>query len=123
MMNFSFGREVPTSMIFHPIKSLIAVGVAQTGQLTVWDWRTKTYLLEQESCEVRISAYDFSPSCSTIILGDFKGNLKLIDMKSNFNTVSFGEAAGKITGVKFFNEKTFAASSLDGVVRVYDLIK
>ena len=37
--------------------------------------------------------------------------------------MSFTEASSKITSIKFINKKTLAASSLDGNVRVYDLVK
>ena len=29
----------------------------------------------------------------------------------------------KITGIKFINDNTFAAASLDGKIRIYDLVK
>ena len=39
------------------------------------------------------------------------------------NPVSFTEASSKISAIKFINNKTFAASSIEGVIRVYDLVK
>ena len=37
--------------------------------------------------------------------------------------MTFTESLSKITGIKFINDNTFATSSLDGKVWVYDLVK
>ena len=52
-----------------------------------------------------------------------KGQVKLYDSDSFYNTITFNESTRKITGIKFLKSHILVTSSLDGVVRLYDLNK
>lgn len=56
-------------------------------------------------------------------MGDIKGEVRLYNSGSNYVTCTFKDAKSKISGVKFIKETVLITSSLDGMVRAYDLNK
>ena len=123
IMTFKLSENLANSLVFHPNKTLLSCAVAEKGQLIVWDWKSKHYLLQQSSFGIQVSAYAFNPNADILAIADFKGDVRLFDTKTFFNTVTFTDSNAKITGLKFINQKTLLSSSLDGIVRAYDLIK
>lgn len=123
IMTFKLSENLTSSLAFHPTKTLLSCAVEEKGQLIVWDWKSKHYLLQQSSFSIQVSSYAFSPNADLLVIADFKGDIRLFDAKTFFNTVTFSDSNAKITGLKFINPKTLLCSSLDGVVRVYDLVK
>lgn len=122
LISFKISSSLITSFDFHERQNIIAF-TSQTGQVSIWNWRSKTYLLQQESLHTEISEYAFSPDFSVIALGDQKGTIKVFDQESKLNLVTFKEFNRKITGLKFLKSNLLCASSLDGLVRIYDLNK
>lgn len=123
IMSFKLSEGLTSSLTFHPTKTLLSCAVAEKGQLIVWDWKSKHYLLQQSSFNIQISTYAFSPNADILVVADFKGDIRLFDTKTFFNTITFSDCNAKITGLKFINQKTLVCTSLDGVARVYDLVK
>ena len=123
LTQFKLSQNNPNTIKFHHKKPILACGISKTGEIIIWDWRSKQYLLQQRGYKTRISAYKFNFDCSILAIGDFKGNVKIFNTENFLNPVTFTESDSKITGIEFINTRTFVTSSLDGLCRIYDLVK
>lgn len=109
-------------MRFHRTKNLIAFGGIQ-GQISVWNFQSKMFMIQQSSVKIQISDFDFSPEGDLLAMGDYKGDVRLYNQSSGYCLATFDDAHSKITGCKFIKNNVLITSSLDGVLRAYDLTK
>lgn len=56
-------------------------------------------------------------------MGDYKGDVRLYNQGSGYCLATFDDAHSKITGCKFIKNNVLITSSLDGILRAYDLTK
>ncbi len=56
-------------------------------------------------------------------MGDYKGDVRIYNQSSGYCLTTFDDANSKITGCKFIKNNVLITSSLDGVLRAYDLTK
>lgn len=122
MLSFTIGDQIISSSIFHEKQNIIAF-TSDKGLVSLWNWRSKTYLLQQESLSTELTAYAINQDFTALAVGDIKGDIKVFDPNSLLNTVTFKEFNRKITGLKFIKKNILVASSLDGLARVYSLDK
>lgn len=103
----------------------LAFGSSTHGQLLVWEWQSESYILKQASHLDATNALAYSPDGTRLITGSDDGKLKLWDVNSGFNIVTFPEHTSGVTGVAFSPNRASVlfTSSLDGSVRAWDLLR
>lgn len=121
-LTFKLTETNPQCVLFHPKNSVLAIANTQSG-IAVWDYRTKGFLLSQTRGLNEVSAFAFNDKGSVLAVGDSAGSVRLFDTKTYFGIVNFGDAMAQITQIRFIKDNTMLVSSLDGVVRAYDLTK
>lgn len=95
------------------------------GQLFVWEWRSETYIMRQQGHFYNINCISFSNDGNLIATGGHDGKLKIWNAKNGFCFKTFNDHSAPITKIKFAkkNNVIVVTASLDGTVRVYDLIR
>lgn len=122
LLTFKINESFAQSLCFHNHQSVICIANNLNG-ISVWDYRSKNFLLSQSSSLHEVTSFAFNEKSTVLAVGDTKGNIRLFDTKTFFGIVNFNDAVSKITKIKFLKDNTLVASSLDGVVRAYDLGK
>lgn len=97
-----------------------AVGVGGTGQLLVWEWRSESYVLKQQSHGYQVNAMAYSPDGANAATGGEDGKVKLWSCGSGFCFVTFKEHNAPVKDVHWTNKGVVISASLDGTVRCYD---
>lgn len=106
--------------------NLIALGSKKTEELLVWEWKSKTYAFKNQGHNFDISCVAMSYDSSIIASGGQDGRIKIWDAYNTSCLFTFVNChVSKVTDIKFpFNKSNMVvASSLDGTVRAFDLIK
>ncbi|CAD8144037.1 unnamed protein product [Paramecium octaurelia] len=104
----------------------IALGMRNSGQLIVWEWRSQSYILNQQSLSYETTCCTISQDLTTIAVGTLGGIIRLYDQTSNFCIAKFNDQhSSKVTGIKYCPSKqgVLLSCSLDGTVRAYDTIR
>ncbi|KRX67649.1 Periodic tryptophan protein 2 -like protein [Trichinella sp. T9] len=100
----------------------IAVASARLGQMLVWEWQSKTYVMKQQGHLHNMTCLTYSPDGSIIASGGHDGKVKLWNVNSGFCFKTLDEHSGGITGIVWTQAgKSVISCSLDGTVRAFDL--
>ncbi|KAJ9469440.1 Periodic tryptophan protein 2-like protein [Diplonema papillatum] len=99
----------------------VAFGSSKLGQLLVWEWRSETYVLKQQSHYHDVSSVAFSPDGSIIATSGDDGKVKVWNGSTGFCFATLRDHQGPVSGVKFSNNTTLWSCSADGTCRGYDL--
>ncbi len=110
-----------TDIKFNDTGEWIALASSHSGQLVVWEWRSETHVLKQQSHVLASSATAFSPDGRAIATGSLDGRLKLWGVSSGFCAATFADHTAAITGISFAGKDVVVSSSLDGTVRAFDI--
>ncbi|EAR81867.2 periodic tryptophan protein (macronuclear) [Tetrahymena thermophila SB210] len=101
--------------------SWIALGMNKTGQLIIWEWRSQSYILDQQCLTNDINVLAYSEDGLMIATGGCDGKLRLWDSKSHLCFTTLSEHSSKISGITFTSRaNTVITSSLDGTCKAFD---
>ncbi|KAK6590948.1 WD repeat [Cryptosporidium xiaoi] len=142
---FSLSNSPLTSMKFSNNGEWLAIGASKTNQLVIWEWQSESYVLKQQGHNFGVQCSSFSPAgldkgkwtsrashddnlgigCRTIIAtGGIDGKLKLWDISTGYNFVTFSDHTSPISKVTFNPQGNVVLSaSLDGTIRAYDIMR
>eukprot|EP01062_Namystynia_karyoxenos_P050824 TRINITY_DN3968_c0_g4_i1.p1 TRINITY_DN3968_c0_g4~~TRINITY_DN3968_c0_g4_i1.p1 ORF type:complete len:1050 (+),score=379.59 TRINITY_DN3968_c0_g4_i1:89-3238(+) len=110
-----------SSVAVSPDAEWVAFASARLGQLLVWEWRSETYILKQQSHYHDVQSVGFSPDGSLIASAGDDGKLKVWGGSTGFCFTTFRDHQGPIGEVRFSNNSTLWSASADGTVRGFDL--
>jgi periodic tryptophan protein 2 len=128
IQSFSITTFKITSVSISKDGSWLAFGSKINGSLMVWEWRSQTFIFNQEGLSYNVKCIDFSPEGRFMATGGQEGVLRLWDTTTFLCFSSFRDHESAITGVKFTNRNHSSApvvisASLDGTVRAYDTVR
>ncbi|KAL0488118.1 periodic tryptophan protein PWP2 [Acrasis kona] len=108
------------------IKDWIGIST-QEGDIMVWDHVSETYILRQNNHKACPSRVAYNETGTLLATSDLEGDIKLHDTMSS-NTITTIHHGKPITGIVFSRppgsrDSALFASSKDGTVRAYDLIR
>lgn len=114
-----------TSLALNNSGEWLALGVGETGQLLVWEWRSESFVLKQQGHAVPMNSVAYSPDGQTMASGSADGKVKLWTAHTGLCFVTFAEHTGAVHAVEFTSRtgKVVVSASADGTVRAYDLIR
>lgn len=110
-----------TDIKFNESGEWIAIASSVSGQIVVWEWRSETHVLKQQSHVLASNAAAFSSDGRIIATGSQDGRLKLWGVSTGFCAATFADHSAAITGVAFAGKDVVLSSSLDGTVRAFDI--
>lgn len=125
LQTFSITSLKITTVAFNPSANWLAFGISSNSQLMVWEWRSQTYIYNQQGQAFDLSCLDYSNNGQIIATGGNDGRVRLWDSKSYFGFASFNEHSSKVSAIKFSpkGNNTVVSASLDGTIRAYDTIR
>ena len=99
----------------------LAIG-GEHGGLTVWEWQSQNYVMEQKTQGHQVQCASYSPCGTKLITGASDGACKVWSALTGFCIVTFKNHTAPVTGVTWLRSGlAFASAAKDGTVRVYDL--
>ena len=151
VQSLSVGSSV-TSVCVSNGGDWIAIGVAEAGQLIVWEWRAENFILKQQGhhdgvncvafCPVSsmnsnnmssdlmdvfgssASAATFNAGGGLIATGGVEGKVKLWHSLSGFCFVTLSDHTSSVEAITFTPQgNAVISASMDGSVRAYDLLR
>lgn len=126
LQRLSVSNSMINSIALNSTGEWLALGVADKGQLLVWEWKSESYVLKQQGHLYGLNSMDFSPEGQYIATGGEDGRVKIWNTLSGFCVITFKEHIAPVTGVKFIGQgqgKALLSASLDGTVRAHDLLR
>jgi periodic tryptophan protein 2 len=108
----------------------LAFGCGDIGQLTVWEWRSESYILKQQGHLAPLTSLAYSPDGQVVASGGQDGRVKIWSVATGFAHTTFGEHRGPVVALHFVANgrpgasrasSTLLSASTDGTVRAYDL--
>eukprot|EP01064_Diplonema_japonicum_P035859 TRINITY_DN7880_c4_g1_i1.p1 TRINITY_DN7880_c4_g1~~TRINITY_DN7880_c4_g1_i1.p1 ORF type:complete len:1034 (+),score=309.53 TRINITY_DN7880_c4_g1_i1:23-3103(+) len=99
----------------------VAFGSEKLGQLLVWEWKSETYVLKQQSHYHDVSTVAFSPDGAVLATSSDDGKVKVWNGSTGFCFATFRDHQGPVSEVRFSNNQTLWSASADGTIRGYDL--
>lgn len=126
LQRLSVSNSMVSSIALNHTGEWVAMGIAEKGQLLVWEWKSESYVLKQQGHLYGLNVLDFSPEGQYIATGGEDGRVKVWNALSGFCVITFKEHIAPVTGVQFIGHgqgKAVLSSSLDGTVRAHDLIR
>ncbi|PRP82572.1 periodic tryptophan protein [Planoprotostelium fungivorum] len=122
LCELTMSRNRISSCSINPSGEWLAFGVGRAGQLLVWEWKSETYILKQQSHSLEMSCVSYSGNGRFIATGGQDGKIKLWNTSTGFCFVTFTEHKGAITALTFSkNGNSIYSASTDGTVRAYDV--
>eukprot|EP00177_Eucheuma_denticulatum_P004918 GFKZ01008937.1.p1 GENE.GFKZ01008937.1~~GFKZ01008937.1.p1 ORF type:complete len:966 (+),score=127.01 GFKZ01008937.1:494-3391(+) len=118
--SLSAAKSAITDIMFNPTGEWIALASSQSGQLVVWEWRSETHILKQQSHVLSANAVAFSQDGRAIVTGSTDGRVKLWGVVNGFCIATFTDHDASVTAVAFAKNDVIVSSSLDGTVRAFD---
>lgn len=114
-----------TSLAINRSGEWLALGVGQTGQLLVWEWRSESFILKQQGHAVPMNCVAYNPDGQVMASGSADGKVKLWTSQAGLCFVTFAEHTAAVNAVAFTARtgKVIVSASADGTVRAYDLIR
>ncbi|CDF41330.1 WD40-repeat containing protein [Chondrus crispus] len=110
-----------TDIEFNPTGEWIALASSQSGQIVIWEWRSETHILKQQSHVLAANAAAFSPDGRAIATGSRDGRVKLWGVATGFCVATFTEHEASVSAVAFAAKDVIVTASLDGTVRAFDI--
>jgi periodic tryptophan protein 2 len=126
LQRLSVSNSMISTISLNQTGEWVALGIAEKGQLLVWEWKSESYVLKQQGHLYGLNVLDFSPEGQYIATGGEDGRVKIWNALSGFCVITFKEHIAPVTGVKFIGHgqgKAVLSSSLDGTVRAHDLVR
>ncbi|KAH8739295.1 hypothetical protein FG386_002825 [Cryptosporidium ryanae] len=142
---FSLSNSPLTSIKFSNNGEWLAIGASRANQLIIWEWQSESYILKQQGHSFGVQCSNFSPagldqgkwtgrashddnlgigSRTVIATGGVDGKLKLWDISTGYNFVTFSDHTSPISKVIFNPQGNVVLSaSLDGSIRAYDIMR
>ena len=117
----SITEQKISSVAVSPNADWVAFGSSKLGQLLVWEWKSETYVLKQQSHYHDINTVAFSPDGSVIATSSDDGKVKVWNGATGFCFATFRDHQGPVSEVRFSNNTTLWSASADGTIRGYDL--
>ncbi|XP_065337369.1 periodic tryptophan protein 2 homolog [Cloeon dipterum] len=122
--SLSISEQNINSLAINNTGDWIALGCSKLGQLVVWEWQSETYVMKQQGHYNNMYCLDYSPDGQFIVTGGGDGKVKIWNTLTGFCVVTFNEHTSAVTGVQFSkNRKSVISASLDGTVRLFDMIR
>ncbi|PJF18991.1 hypothetical protein PSACC_01201 [Paramicrosporidium saccamoebae] len=121
----SLTQSKVTSVAINATGEWIALGIAEHGQLLVWEWRSESFILKQQGHALAMTSLDYSPDGQTIVTGSADGRVKLWHASSGLCYATFAEHTASVTAVEFSAKsgKIVVSAASDGTVRAYDMLR
>ncbi len=110
-----------TDIVFNDSGEWIALASSHSGQVIVWEWRSETHILKQQSHTLTSTASAFSADGRALASGSLDGRIKLWGVSSGFCAATFADHTAAVTGIAFAGKDVVVSSSLDGTVRAFDI--
>ncbi|KAM3138460.1 hypothetical protein pb186bvf_009374 [Paramecium bursaria] len=126
LQSFQITQTSIDSVAINQNGNWIAFGMRQTGQLIVWEWRSQSYILNQQALSYEITCATISPDLTSMAVGTLGGVVRIYDYSSKFCIAKFDDQhTTKVTQIKYCPNKNgvLVSASLDGTVRAYDTIR
>ncbi|KAK2713638.1 POC1 centriolar protein homolog A-like [Artemia franciscana] len=115
---FYEGRGTPTSVQFHPVYDIIAVGLTG-GSVKLFDTRMFKLLQFYEIFNGDVSDITFDPNGSYIIAGS-KNDTKVLDILEGRAIYNIGGHAGGVSSVSISSDgKQFVTGGMDGIMLLW----
>lgn len=116
----SAAKSAITDLMFNPTGEWIALASSQSGQLVVWEWRSETHILKQQSHVLSANAVAFSQDGRAIATGSMDGRVKLWGASNGFCIATFTDHEAAVSSLNFAKNDVIVSASLDGTVRAFD---
>lgn len=116
----SAAKSAITDLMFNPTGEWISLASSQSGQLVVWEWRSETHILKQQSHVLSANAVAFSQDGRAIATGSTDGRVKLWGVSNGFCIATFTDHEAAVSSVAFAKNDVIVSASLDGTVRAFD---
>ena len=117
----SITEQSISTVVVSPGGDWVGFGSSKLGQLLVWEWKSETYVLKQQSHYHDVNTVAFSPDGAVIASSSDDGKVKLWNGSTGFCFATFRDHQGPVSEIRFSNNNTLWSSSSDGTVRGYDL--
>lgn len=121
----SISNESINTVSFDESGEWLSFGCSNSGQLLVWEWRSESYILKQQSHSSShgMNCFAYNSDGSLGATGGDDSKIKLWDMSSGFCIATFEDHSSTITALEFSSNQVLFSASLDGTIRAYDLIR
>ena len=110
-----------TDIVFSNSGEWIALASSHSGQIVVWEWRSETHILKQQSHVLTSTAAAFSADGRAFATGSLDGRVKIWGVSSGFCAATFADHTAAVTDITFAGKDVVVSSSLDGTVRAFDI--
>ncbi|SOV13379.1 rRNA processing WD-repeat protein, putative [Plasmodium sp. gorilla clade G2] len=149
LYNISINTNTIDDITINTDGEWIALGEGNNGTIIIWEWKSESYILKQNTTNKNVKCVKFSPIIShlkigshiidnsstyhesdnftskfVIVTGNEDGTIKLYDYLSFINFVTFTAHTNSVTDICFLPQgNAFISCSLDGTVRAFDLLR
>ncbi|CAD51340.1 periodic tryptophan protein 2 [Plasmodium falciparum NF54] len=149
LYNISINTNTIDDITINTDGEWIALGEGNNGTIIIWEWKSESYILKQNTTNKNVKCVRFSPIIShlkigshiidnsstyhesdnftskfVIVTGNEDGTIKLYDYLSFINFVTFTAHTNTVTDICFLPQgNAFISCSLDGTVRAFDLLR
>ncbi len=122
-----------SAVALSPGSDWIAFACGDRGQLVVWEWRSESFVMKQQSHGARMTSLAYASDGQTIATGSGDGKVKLWSGTSGLSFATFAEHRAAVTAVAFAGgagarsgsaaSKVLLSASNDGTIRAYDTLR
>lgn len=125
LQSLSISKAAISAIVANPTNEWIAIASAKLGQLLVWEWQSESYILRQQGHFDSMNCIAYTHDGSKVATGSDDGKIKVWDTASGHCIVTFADHTSGVTAIEVPRMKRNVAftASLDGTVRVYDLVR
>ncbi|CRG93083.1 rRNA processing WD-repeat protein, putative [Plasmodium gallinaceum] len=149
LYNISINTSTIDDIAINKDGQWIALAESNNGTIIIWEWKSESYILKQNTTNKNVKCVRFSPIIShlkigsyivdnsnayhesdnftskfVIVTGNEDGTIKLYDYLSYINFVTFTAHTNTVTDICFLPQgNAFISCSLDGTVRAFDLLR
>jgi periodic tryptophan protein 2 len=125
LQSLSISKTAISAVVANPSNEWIAIASAKLGQLLVWEWQSESYILRQQGHFDSMNCIAFTHDGSKVVTGSDDGKIKVWDTTSSHCIVTFADHTSGVTALEVprMKRNVVFSASLDGTVRVYDLVR